>query len=338
MILSSEDLYDIRGILQLGLTPMSDISDELLTVPFQLDKRRLYEFIGDGIFHMVVIEELTNDKYMDYSSEDATNLTSLTSNNQFFTYLMNKKGLCKYVANKGNKGCANAFESLLGVFHMYLLSENYSTGESFDILSDWCFNYWRIEDIISSYFNTKEIYKSVTKVLPVLSPWSKWSPCINNQKYRTRNCISGDCTYDSLKEYSSCSVDELYFPEWSKCDKFGLSYRKIDTPFGSDVEVRECETRWSECDENGIQYKNSKFTGGVLYERPCIRYMSIEDFNNILLQSKDLAYNELTRLANNLLGYDYTIEDLDPIMRKISNRSSYVNILNAYKRLVNFAK
>lgn len=243
---------DIRKLLRVNeFKELKNIPTAYLALAFDQATYEKYEYVGDSIFHSVIVDMMLNFFLQsDVNPKKMTVIRSIIESNNFFTYIMNKKGICTSTIPKR---CADIFEALIGVMYVYL-REKGNMFASIDVIYEWLCEVFYIDVIVDAIMNGKDAYDTVDR-LYVINPikyqeWSKWSSCDNEGiSRRTRKCIRGDCA--DLIETRYCST-------WTKCDEIGLRKRWNAVTNEYDYEACSHETK---CDEEGTRYIINQFTG-----------------------------------------------------------------------------
>lgn len=239
------------------------ITDEQLDLAFSAATNDRYEYVGDGVIHMIVTDMLLSyliDPGMD--SGAITKIRGIIESNKLFAYMMNKRGLCtpdKKTASivgksytKNEKRCADIFESIVGLFYVYLRSK-YNTYEPLDVIYDWLCDVFYLDKILEGIYYGRDAYLIVDELFidtPKLEPWTGWSKCDNNRtQTRTRKCISGAC---------EDKVENRYCEGWSNCDETGV--KKKWNPVTGSYDYDLC-TEKTICDDDGNRKSLNMLTG-----------------------------------------------------------------------------
>lgn len=152
------DLAELRKQLSLDYGVWLRIPDEYIMRPFNLQQESNMETIGQTHQELELLgDSLLDVMVYDYLSKQNTkNIQSIraqTVSNDYLGKIVENKDLSKYVIRSGYfreyKALANVFEALLG--SLYLGLRSIGRNDRFQILEEWVFGYWDIQNRLDEY-------------------------------------------------------------------------------------------------------------------------------------------------------------------------------------------
>jgi len=151
-----ERIEELRDKLSLNYGVWLQVPDSYILRPFNLQQHvegfdlthQQLELLGDSLLDVIVYDYL--------ATKQASNVQSIrtqVTSNEYLGSLIANKDLSQYIVRTGffreYKALANVFEALLG--SLYLGLQSIGRSDAFQILEDWLFTYWDVQERLGRY-------------------------------------------------------------------------------------------------------------------------------------------------------------------------------------------